>query len=408
MTEQFDVFLCHNSADKPQVRKIAEQLQQYDLKPWLDIWELPPGRSWQRLLEQQIEQISSAAVFVGEDGFGPWQQQELYAFLSEFVDRDCPVIPVLLPNAPTKPELPLFLRQFTWVDFRASDPDPMYQLRWGITGKKPQLTNSSPSPDLLVPPSPILSVPQSLQSFTELLPGNIKLEMVKIPAGTFTMGTEEVEVNRLCDKYGTDWVKCEMPQHRVNLQEFYLGKYPVTQEQYQAIMGTNPQNFKNNPKNPVESVSWDDTQEFCQKINQKTGKKYRLPSEAEWEYACRAGTQTRYYFGNNEDLLKEYAWYGNNSASKTHPVGQKKSNNWGLYDMHGNVWEWCEDGWHENYQNAPKDGSVWNDNYSQSDNRAVRGGSWNSPSRNCRSACRSFNDTRRYDYGFRVVSPQDS
>ena len=137
MTEQFDVFLCHNSADKPQVRKIAEQLQQYDLKPWLDIWELPPGRSWQRLLEKQIEQINSAAVFVGENGFGPWQEQEIYAFLSEFVNRDCPVIPVLLPNAPTKPELPVFLRQFTWVDFRISNSDPMYRLKWGITGKKP-------------------------------------------------------------------------------------------------------------------------------------------------------------------------------------------------------------------------------------------------------------------------------
>jgi hypothetical protein len=154
MTEQFDVFLCHNSADKPQVRKIAEQLMQYDLKPWLDMWELPPGRSWQMLLERQIEKIRSAAVFVGGSGFGPWQQQELYAFLSEFVDRNCPVIPVLLPNAPGRPELPLFLRQFTWVDFRTSDPDPMYQLRWGITGKKPdQQTNfkdknKSPSPQV--------------------------------------------------------------------------------------------------------------------------------------------------------------------------------------------------------------------------------------------------------------------
>ena len=173
MTEQFDVFLCHNSKDKPQVKKIAEQLQQYDLKPWLDIWELPPGRSWQRLLEQQIEQISSAAVFVGQDGFGPWQQQELYAFLSEFVNRDCPVIPILLPNAPTKPELPVFLRQFTWVDFRISDPDPMYRLRWGITGKKPQLTNSAPSPSSLVIPSPVTSIPQSSSSFIEILPGNI-------------------------------------------------------------------------------------------------------------------------------------------------------------------------------------------------------------------------------------------
>jgi hypothetical protein len=175
MTEQFDVFLCHNSEDKPQVRKIAEQLQQYDLKPWLDIWELPPGRSWQRLLEKQIEQISSAAVFVGEDGFGPWQKQEIYAFLSEFVNRDCPVIPILLPNAPTKPELPVFLRQFTWVDFRISDPDPMYQLRWGITGKKTQLTNSTPLSSPLVSPFPVISIPQSPSSFIETLPGNIKL-----------------------------------------------------------------------------------------------------------------------------------------------------------------------------------------------------------------------------------------
>ena len=306
MTEQFDVFLCHNSGDKPQVKKIAEHLQQYDLKPWLDIWELPPGRSWQRLLEKQIEQISSAAVFVGENGFGPWQEQELYAFLSEFVSRDCPVIPVLLPNAPTKPELPVFLRGLTWVDFRISDPDPMYQLRWGITGKKPQLINSAPLP------SPQIS--QSPSSFIETLPGDIKLEMVKISAGSFLMGTEEAEVIRLCKEYETDWFKNEMPQHRVNLQEFYLGKYSVTQEQYEAIMGYNPSYFTDNPKNPVENVTWDDAQVFCQKLSEKTGKKYRLPSEAEWEYACRAGTQSRYYFDDNEDLLKGYAWYGNNSG----------------------------------------------------------------------------------------------
>jgi formylglycine-generating enzyme required for sulfatase activity len=399
MTEQFDVFLCHNSKDKPQVKKIAEQLQQYDLKPWLDIWELPPGRSWQRLLEKQIEQISSAAVFVGEDGFGPWQQQELYAFLSEFVDRDCPVIPVLLPNAPTKPELPVFLRQFTWVDFRISDPDPMYRLRWGITGKKPQLTNSAPSLSPLVIPSPVISIPQSPSSFTETLPGNIKLEMVKIPAGTFLMGSADNDEDTDDD---------EKPQHQVNLQEFYLGKYPITQEQYQAIMGNNPSKFKDNPKNPVEKVSWNDAQEFCQKLNEKTGNIYRLPSEAEWEYACRAGSQTRYYFGDDEKVLGEYAWHGENAGSNTHPVGQKKANKWGLFDMSGNVWEWCEDGWHKNYENAPTDGSAWNDNHSQTNRRVRRGGSWYRNPRNCRSACRNYYGYRYSSYGFRVVSPQDS
>jgi formylglycine-generating enzyme required for sulfatase activity len=366
MTEQFDVFLCHNSEDKPQVKQIAEQLKQYDLKPWLDIWELRPGCFWQKLLEKQIEQINSAAVFVGEKGFGPWQEQEIYAFLSEFVRRDCPVIPVLLPNAPIKPELPVFLRHFMWVDFRMCDPDPMYQLRWGITGKKPQLTVSSPSPSPSLPKSSSPSVPLFPQILTETLPGNITLEMVKIPAGSFSMGTQEREVNRLCKEYKTDWFKCELPQHRVNLQEFYLGKYPIIQEQYQAIMKNNPSYFKKNPKNPVECVSWNDAQIFCQKLNEKTGKKYRLPSEAEWEYACRAGMQTRYYLGDNEEQLEEHAWYNKNSDSKTHPVRQKKPNNWGLYDMHGNVSEWCEDGWHENYENSSKDGNSWNNNHSQS------------------------------------------
>ena len=244
---------------------------------------------------------------------------------------------------------------------------------------------------ILVPPSP--------QSFTETLPGNIKLEMVKISAGSFLMGS--------ADNDKIDYDDIERPQHRVNLQEFYVGKYLVTQEQYQVVMGNNGSRFKDNSKNPVESVSWDDAQEFCQKLSEKTGKKYRLPSEAEWEYACRAGTQTRYYFGDNADLLGEYAWYRDNSASTTHPVGQKKPNNWGLYDMYGNVWEWCEDVWHENYKNAPTDGTAWNDDRFQI-YRVIRGGSWIDPPWICRSAYRFYLAFRYNYYGFRVVSPHDS
>jgi formylglycine-generating enzyme required for sulfatase activity len=315
------------------------------------------------------------------------------------VNRNCPVIPVLLSDTPEKPQLPLFLRGLTWVDFRTSDPDPMNQLIWGITGKKPQLTNSAPSPSSLVIPSPVISIPQSPSSFTEILPGNIKLEMIKIPAGSFLMGSADNDGSAYDD---------EKPQHRVNLQEFYLGKYPVTQEQYQAIMGNNPSYCGNNPKNPVEQVSWNDAQEFCQKLNQKTGKKYRLPSEAEWEYACRAGTQTRYYFGDDEKQLGEYAWFSENSGSKSHPVGQKKPNNWGLYDMSGNVWEWCEDAWHKNYENAPTDGTAWNENHSVTKDRVLRGGSWVNGPGNCRSAFRSLSVNRHSDLGFRVVSPQDS
>jgi hypothetical protein len=135
---KFDVFLCHNAADKPAVRSIARALEARGILPWLDERELPPGQPWQPLLEQQIARISSAAVFVGRAGVGPWQEQELYGFLREFVARRAPVIPVLLPDAPAAPELPLFLRAMTYVDFRVGEPDPLARLEWGITGVRPQ------------------------------------------------------------------------------------------------------------------------------------------------------------------------------------------------------------------------------------------------------------------------------
>jgi len=134
---EFDVFLCHNSADKPAVKRIAQQLRAAGVLPWLDAWELPPGQPWQPLLERQIGSIRSAAVFVGAAGMGPWQEQEMYGFLREFVARKAPVIPVLLPGAPSAPGLPIFLRAMRWVDFRSDDPNPLELLIWGITGKRP-------------------------------------------------------------------------------------------------------------------------------------------------------------------------------------------------------------------------------------------------------------------------------
>jgi formylglycine-generating enzyme required for sulfatase activity len=284
-----------------------------------------------------------------------------------------------------------------------------------LSPKSPESSPSSPSS-----PSPKSS--PSPQILTETLPGGIILELVKIPAGSFLMGSPDTH-NMAYDD--------EKPQHQVNLQEFYLGKYPVTQEQYEAVMGNNPSRFKDNPKNPVERVSWDDAQEFCKKLSQLTGKKYRLPTEAEWEYACRAwilptpfekdlilptplfkgGGSPRDYFGDDAAKLGEYAWYDKNSGSKTHPVGQKKPNDWGLYDMSGNVWEWCEDNWHGSYADKPEniknDGSIiWSS--SDTSRRVLRGGSWNHDPWYCRSASRNYGGSRDADLGFRVVSPQDS
>ncbi|MFN7255598.1 MAG: SUMF1/EgtB/PvdO family nonheme iron enzyme [Microcystis sp.] len=259
--------------------------------------------------------------------------------------------------------------------------------------------NSPPSP----PPAPAaVKKPVSPTLFTEKLPNRVTLEMVSLPAGEFIMGSPDSDPDASDD---------EKPQHQVQVNSFAIGKYPVTQAQYQAVMGTNPSHFKNNPQNPVEKVSWNDAQAFCQKLSQITGKTYRLPTEAEWEYACRGGTTTRFYFGDDANQLGDYAWYEGNSGGTTHPVGQKKPNAWGLHDMSGNVWEWCEDNWHDNYIGAPTDGSAWfikNDNRSQSP-KCLRGGSWNHYPNLCRSASRGgLNpDIVINNFGFRVacVSP---
>jgi formylglycine-generating enzyme required for sulfatase activity len=230
----------------------------------------------------------------------------------------------------------------------------------------------------------------------------IGMEFVLIPAGEFDMGSPSDEEGRCTD---------EGPVHHVNIgKAFYMTKYEVTQKQWREIMGDNPSIFKGDDDLPVETVSWDDVQEFIKKLNEKEGTdKYRLPSEAEWEYACRAGTTTRYSFGDDESNLGDYAWYYENSDYETHPVGQKKPNSWGLYDMHGNVWEWVEDCWHSDYNGAPTDGSAWilACKYDGAF-RVIRGGSWSSYARFCRSAGRYRYDPRfRYcNLGFRLLKEQ--
>jgi formylglycine-generating enzyme required for sulfatase activity len=173
-------------------------------------------------------------------------------------------------------------------------------------------------------------------------------------------------------------------QHRVTLTKgFWLGVYPVTQAEWQAVMKNNPSHFKGDNR-PVEQVSWVDCQEFCAALSKREGKTYRLPTEAEWEYACRAGTTTAYCFGDDPAKLGEYAEFGGNSDNKTHPVGQKKANAWGLYDMHGNVWQWCQD-WYGAY---PQSDQVDPQGPAQGSYRVFRGGCWSDAPRGCRSAYR--------------------
>jgi formylglycine-generating enzyme required for sulfatase activity len=244
--------------------------------------------------------------------------------------------------------------------------------------------------------------------------------MVAIPGGTFTMGSPKSEEGNYHD---------ERPQHHVTVSPFFMGKYPVTQGQWRAIasradlkvnldLDPEPSYFKepyqdiDRWQRPVENVNWYAAVEFCERLSKLTGRNYRLPSEAEWEYACRAGTTTPFYFG--ETITPKLAnYYGDYTygdgpigecRNQTTPVGQFPPNAFGLYDMHGNVLEWCADEWHSDYQYAPTDGSIWlNGNKYQS---PLRGGSWANGPINCRAAIRNFylwRDDHYFMIGFRLV-----
>ncbi len=279
-----------------------------------------------------------------------------------------------------------------------------------------------------------------------ILKNSIGMEFVLIPAGEFQMGSNESDT--------------EMPVHNVEIKDpFYLGRYPVTQREWIEVMDNNPSRFKDDDR-PVECISWDNAQKFVSRLNEMEDTDiYRLPSEAEWEFACKAGSKSRYYFGDNPSDLGFHAWYSGYQTHEewnenidsifkegsTHPVGMKGANPWGLYDMHGNVWEWVQDEWHENYEGAPVDGSAWVHNESQESavkdkfflsifglhetfpkkhtllsrilgandekydpgpDRVRRGGSWCYNASYCRSSYRQYHNSCLQDYfgvGFRVL-----
>jgi formylglycine-generating enzyme required for sulfatase activity len=244
------------------------------------------------------------------------------------------------------------------------------------------------------------------QYYTETLADDVALDLVYIPGGTFIMGSPTGE--------GFDQ---EKPQHEVTVPPFFMGKYPITQAQWQAIeqeerdFKLDPSYFKGDDR-PVEQVNWYEAVEFCARLSKLSGRQYRLPSEAEWEYACRAGTTTPFYFGAS--ITEELANYNASETyadepkgqyrNETNPIGQFFPNAFGLYDLHGSVWEWCLDCWHPNYQGAPTDGSAWLSDQNNA-TRVLRGGSWLIDPRRCRSATRSYNppDNRSHAFGFRVV-----
>jgi len=226
-----------------------------------------------------------------------------------------------------------------------------------------------------------------------------QLELVTIPKGRFLMGSTAASH--------------EGPIRPVNIPAFLMGKFAVTQKQWRIVAGDfdwsetvlppEPSFFKGN-QHPVERITWYEAVEFCNRLTLKFGRTFRLPTEAEWEYACRAGSTNSFFFDETKEAIGDYAWYNENSGHHTHPVGQKLPNPWGLYDIVGNAWEWCQDRWHRTYDGAPNDNSPWLED-SVNEGRLLRGASWNAFPGACRSTPRNrmLPSYRAFYYGLRVV-----
>ena len=222
---------------------------------------------------------------------------------------------------------------------------------------------------------------------------DFRIEMLFVEGGTFQMGATSEQ--------GSDAEYDEKPVHSVTLSDFYIGKYEVTQGQWKAVMGKNPSRYTGDDNRPVESVSWEDVQEFIQKLNALTGKRYRLPTEAEWEYAARGGKTSQGYKYAGGNSIDKVAWYALNSSGQTHLVGQKQPNELGLYDMTGNVWEWCQD-WYESYSSSAQTNPT---GPTHGSSRVLRGGSWNRNAGYCRVSDRNDDNPsgRAINIGFRLV-----
>ena len=435
--EAVRIFLSYTRKDQAHVERLYQQLREAGFAPWMDTQDLLPGQRFKHQIKKEIRQADFFLACLSRNsidkrGFIQQEIKEALDVLQEKLDSDIFLIPVRLEDC----EVPESLREFHWANLYEEQglPKLLQAIRAGIAnqreapieeeaGQVKSITEQFPSQEGLGVGTKFSfetvtvdakgkivkrikgeAVQQSID-----LGNGVNLEMVLIPAGTFLMGSPENEEGRSDD---------ESPQHRVTVAPFYMGKYSVTQAQWEAVMGNNPSNFKG-ANRPVEQVSWEDAQEFCQRLNKNFRSlgdfgslPFRLPSEAEWEYACRAGTTMPFYFG--ETITTELANYDGNytyaSGTKgtyreqTTDVGSFPPNAFGLYDMHGNVWEWCADPWHDNYDGAPTDGSVW-EKAGNASYRLLRGGSWDYRPGYVRSAYRDDSSPAfHYDFiGLRLV-----
>jgi formylglycine-generating enzyme required for sulfatase activity len=388
-----DIFLSYASEDQEQVRVLAEALTQVG---WSVFWNrtLPRGKIWQEVIGEELAAARGlVVVWSAKSVKRKWVIDEV----NEGIRKRLPIFQVLIDRVMP----PLEFRSRQAVQLSAWDGSTnafAFQnlvrnirniLGHPVRMETPETREPRPSA------SKPAAGPEGVEPHvTKELVNSFGMHFVLIPAGTFLMGREPAE----------EGDEDELPQHRVTLsQPFYLQTTPVTQGQWERVMGVNPSLFQECGEDcPVENVSWDDAQNFIRKLNQmEKTEKYRLPTEAEWEYACRAGSTQCYCFGDKESELRQYAWYADNSERSTHPGGRLKPNAWGFYDMHGNVYEWCQD----RYGQYPLGPVTDPKGPSSGEYRVLRGGSWDSEARDVRSASRHrLTPGYRYGHeGFRVA-----
>jgi formylglycine-generating enzyme required for sulfatase activity len=398
-----DIFISYSSEDRGKAKDIADALKRQGFSVWWDR-SILPGETFDTVIEDALDAAECVIVLWSKTSVSKeWVRTEA----SDGKQRRI-LIPVLIER---DVRIPIEFRRMQaadLIDWGGKLPHPgfdnLLKAVAGILGRPPAVQPGQKTNEVrdIEPEKVHISIEEPEKIAKQ--DNRIGMKFTLIPAGVFNMGSEESDD--------------EKPVHKVKINNpFYLATYPVTQREWKAVMGNNnnPSGFKG------------DDQEFIKKLNEKEGTdKYRLPSEAEWEYACRAGTTTRYSFGDSESELGDYGRYAENSSSrspkkgdflgydkddliknrwkgKTHSVGQKKPNPWGLYDMHGNVWEWVQDKWHGSYDGAPADGSAWESG--DGADWVFRGGCWVNNAWLCRSALRHCRDPRvRFNYlGFRLI-----
>ena len=389
--KSFDPALGNN--DAALAKEICQVLEAAGITCWIAPRDIPYGNDYDDCI---VEAIESCKVMLVLFSSSTLQSKYVYEEVRIAYDCDKDVIRIKLDDTQLRGKWNLRLGSKQWIDangdYRMRMPELIDALQHKL-GRTPVPTSSLSTASPLPIDSPVPTAEPTHTASESIFVMGVTFKMIRVEGGTFNMGATTEQ--------GDDAFNDEKPLHKVSLSTYYIGQTSVTQELWQAVMGNNPSCFQNDMLCPVESVSWNYCQEFIARLNQMTGKCFRLPTEAEWEFAARGGNKSKCYKYAGSNNLDEVAWSFENSNLRTHPVATKKPNELGLYDMSGNVWEWCQD-WKGVYNRDDQKNPM---GASSGSGRVVRGGGWNRLAKRCRVSCRYFGapSSTRISIGFRLA-----